>query len=452
MNLRKLNPFRGLPNAREVWAWGMYDLANQSFTLLIITLLFSLYFKQVVVGEEGRGDALWGAVYGGSMLLVVASSVLLGALADAKGWRKQMLLGTGIGCVVLTCSLALTGPSTVVLAAALFVCGNLMYQLGENFLASFLPDVSTSRNIGKISAIGWTMGYVGALLLLLITVGSMLVFGRQETEEWRPYFVFAGLWFLMGMIPAALLLRNDPARERMPGSLLKDSFGRVWTTAHQVRRYRHLALFLTGFFVYGFGIQVVVAFASILAADFGFSGLQLVLFVLQLTVTAGLSAAVTGLFQDRIGAKTTILVFLGVWIVSTLALLGIAMWEGAPEWSLWVIGNGIGFGLGGLGTAGRAMVGRCTPRHRAAEFFGLWGMTYKLAGAIGVLSFGLVKEGLGNVGALALLAGFFVVGAAIVAFVNERAGVLSARQAEREYRAGLPVRGGSGVLPPTMGA
>ncbi len=452
MKLAKFNPFRGLDDPVRVWAWGMFDLANQSFTLLIITLLFSLYFKQVVVGEEGRGDALWGAVYGGSMLLVVASSVFLGALADAKGWRKQMLLLSGVLCAGMTCALALTGPTMVVVAAVLFVCGNLMYQLGENFLASFLPDVSTSKNIGKISAIGWTMGYVGALLLLLITVGSMQVFDRQETAEWRPFFVFAGLWFLMGMIPAAVYLRNDVARERGSGSLLADSFGRVWQTVRQARRYRHLALFLTGFFVYGFGIQVVVAFASILAADFGFSGLQLVLFVLQITVTAGIAAAVTGMFQDRIGAKATILIFLGVWIVSTLGLLGIAMWEGAPEWGLWVIGNGIGFGLGGLGTASRSMVGRCTPRHRAAEFFGLWGMTYKLAGAVGVISFGLVKEGLGNVGALALLSGFFVMGGLIVLFVNERAGVLAARMAEREHRAGLPVRGVSGVLPPTMGA
>lgn len=162
--LTRLNPFARLPNGRVVWAWGMYDLANQSFTLIINTLLFSIFFKEVVVGvgtpqSAARGDSLWSITFASSMLVVVVLSPFAGALADARAWRRRFLLGTGLVCVALTCSFAGLGPGMIVLAIALYIPANVAYQLGENFLASFLPSVSTSRNIGRVSGIGWAMGY-----------------------------------------------------------------------------------------------------------------------------------------------------------------------------------------------------------------------------------------------------------------------------------------------------
>ncbi|MEX0876492.1 MAG: hypothetical protein WD114_03440, partial [Phycisphaerales bacterium] len=103
-------PFRSLSNPREVWAWGMFDLANQSFTLLIITVLFPIYFRQVAVGDEGRGDALWSAGVSAALFIVVALSPFVGAFADARSVRKKTLMVTGTLCVLLTAMLALIEP------------------------------------------------------------------------------------------------------------------------------------------------------------------------------------------------------------------------------------------------------------------------------------------------------------------------------------------------------
>ena len=475
------NPFRGLPNPREVWAWGMYDFANQSFTLLILTLFFSLYFKQVIVGAplieqaginagfgpdtvaaaiEGNstqldmlepdpdrrqaiqgivddawasGDRLYSIVVGTSLLLVVLTASIIGAVADARRWRKELLLGTGLVCVVLTCAFAGLGPGMILLAALVFIPANFCYQTGENLLASFLPDVSTSRNIGRVSATGWTMGYVGALTLLACVLVIAGVFKLDATAQWRPFFIFAGIWFLVGMIPTWLFIHEKKHDTTVRANVVVEGIARIADTLRHAASYRHLVRFLIAFFIYGFGVQTVINFASIIAADFGIEGKFLIVFVLQLTVTAGIAAIVTGRFQDRIGARTTVLIYLGVWIVSTLALVGISQLASKPQWSFWVVGNGIGLGLGGIGTASRSMVGRFTPRHRSAEFFGLWGLSYKLAGAIGVLSFGLVKAGLGNTNALILLASFFVVGFVVTLSVNETRGVRAARRAERLF-------------------
>ncbi|MEM1165117.1 MAG: MFS transporter [Planctomycetota bacterium] len=498
--LARLNPLRGLPNPREVWAWGTFDLANQSFTLLIITLLFPLYFKQVVVGEpvvaealgaasvdpseaaalaaafgdrgEGHltteegsehlaaleqvdpsaaaavrdafetaantGDFRWGLVVSCSLLLVVIVSPVLGALADAKAWRKQILLTVGVVCGVMTMGLGLIGPGALLGAVALFVVGNIGYQLSENFLASFLPSISTRKNIGRVSAIGWSMGYLGALCLLVILAISTAVLGWETPPQWKPFFVFAGLWFLVGMLPTAFLLPDDTVPDPdAHTNLFVCAYHRLADTVSHASRYRQLVLFLSAFLIYGFGVQVIVNFASILAKDLGIEGTGLVIFVMQITVTAGLAAFATSRFQDTIGTKPTLLIYLGLWLVSALAVLGIELASDPPQWTFWLAGNGLGFALGGSGTATRAMVGQFTPRHRAAEFFGLWGLTNKLAGAIGVPVFATVKSAIGDAAALGVLSGFFLVGGVMVLFVSERGGALAARRAEREWAATL---------------
>lgn len=430
----KLNPFHGLPNSRTVWAWGMYDLANQSFTLLINTLLFSIYFKEVVVSDPQRGDSLWSFTFAASMLFVVVFSPLLGAVADCRGTRKRQLMLTGVGCAVLTCLFALGGPGALWLMVLLYVPANFCFQIGENVLASFLPSVSTPRTIGRVSATGWAMGYVGALILLVLTAGGMKLFGLDQPPEWRWFFVLAGVWFLINMIPAAMVLREPPVVRPAGGSktLAAEAAQRLLETVRSASRYRQLVLFLSAFFVFGMGVQFIVSFSSILAKDFGIEGPKLVLFVLQITVTAGAAAIVTAVFQDRIGAKFTVLIYLGVWIVSSLGLLAISLIPDCPEAAFWIAGNGIGFGLGGIGTASRSLVGKFTPGHRTAEFFGLWGMVFKLSGAVGVLSAGQVKAWVGMPASLGLLAVFFVVGLLMTLRVDEIAGLRTARRAERE--------------------
>lgn len=442
----KLNPFHGLENPKVVCAWGLYDLANQSFTLLINTMLFAIYFKKVVVGDDAKGDALWSATLAASMLLVVIASPLLGAVADCRGWRKHFLMWTGVGCAAMTASFGLIPPGGVVLAMALYIPANFLYQIGENFLASFLPSVSTPRTIGRVSATGWAMGYIGALILLIFTAGGMQIFGLGPPENWRIFFVFAGVWFVLNMIPAWRLLR-EPKPERMSGAttLAGEALARLTATVNSARHFQQLVRFLTAFFIYGMGVQVIIAFAAIIADEFGFTEIKLAVYLLQITVTAGAAAIATAKFQDAIGAKPTVLIYLGIWSGAAGGLLVMSLIPDCPEWPFWVVGNLIGFGIGGIGTASRTIVGRFAPEHKTGEFFGLWGMVYKLAAVVGVLSFGQVKAWIGMPASLGLLLGFFAVGFVLMLRVDEMAGYKAARKATR---AAMP----SPASPPTVAA
>jgi UMF1 family MFS transporter len=425
----------------------MYDLANQSFTLLINTLLFAVYFKQVVVGDEtaaasARGDRLWGTVASASMLVVVVLSPFLGALADGRGLKKKFLMGTGVVCVALTCSFALIGEGDIALAIALYIPANIAYQLGENFMASFLPEVSTPANIGRVSAIGWTMGYVGSLCLAIVLILSIFVFGITDKTEWTALFIFAGLWFLGGMIAPAIYLREAPPTALHAGvsNAASEALARIRETFRDAERYRQLRRFLTAFFAYGMGMQTVIFFAAIIATDVAFKGrddaeTMLFVFTVLLTITAGAAALLTSAIQDRLGSMRTLKGFLVVWMVALagLAAYTISANRGAPWpfWSFWPIGAMIGFGLGGVGPASRATVGAFTPRHKTAEFFGLWGLSYKLAAVVGVFIFGMVNAWSDDA-SLVLLFGYFALGFGLLFAVREDAGIEAARRAERD--------------------
>ena len=377
------------------------------------------------------------------MLIVVLVSPYVGALADGRGWKKKFLMGSGFVCVALTCAFGLIKPGDVVLAIALYIPANIAYQLGENLLASFLPEVSTPSNIGRVSAIGWSMGYVGALLLSVVLLISLWL-GIDDRSEWRPLFVFAGLWFLAGMIAPMLILREAPPVATHEGSesASAEAIARLRDTFDDAARYAQLLKFFAAFFTYGMGMQTVIFFAAIIAIDVAFQGRQdaetlLFLFTILLTITAGAGAVCTARVQDRIGCIRTLKSFLLVWMLATTGLVGYSFFtqrNGAPPpmWTFWMIGALVGLGLGGVGPASRATVGLFTPRHKTAEFFGLWAFVFKLAGVVGVLLYGQIKAALGNTTSLGVLFAYFALGFILLFAVDEQRGAEAARQAERE--------------------
>jgi UMF1 family MFS transporter len=429
-----LYPLRGLPNQGQLWSWISFDVANQSFTLIVNTLLFSVFFQQVVVHDPSRDDFLWSLTYATSMLLVVLASPIAGAIADERAWKKPALLLTGFLCAAFTSALALIGPGRFWLAVALYIPANFLFSIGENFLASFLPELAPREHLGRVSGFSWACAYFAALVLLALTAGGMLAFGWKTPDTWRPLFVFAGLWFFAFAIPTLLFLRERPApagRPRTP--LLRAGFRRLADSLGHIRRFRDVATLLLASLFYGTGMSVIIMFSAILAKEFGFGDIQLVLFIAVITVSGVLGTLLPTLCQDRLGHKRTTVLLLALWIVTTAALALYAWMRSRsavpaafPTWPLWLIGNLVGFGLGSLGSANRAFVGYLTPASRSAEFFGLWGLVFKLA-AVFTIPFGFAKDAWGTPAALLVLLAFLVVGGVLTLFVDEQRGLATAR-------------------------
>jgi UMF1 family MFS transporter len=478
----------------------MFDLANQSFTLIINTLLFGVFLATVALNESAAdpdaskyGDLVWALFGSVSLGIVVLLSPVLGAMADARAAKKTFLIGTGVCCAILTCGLSLTPsgaaigiPAAVAIAALLYIPANVAFNVGENFLASFLPEIATRDTVGRISAIGWTMGYVGALMLLVLLAVLSAILGIAEASGYRPLLLFAGLWFGAMLIPTMLFLPErataDPACRDV--NAIKQAFGRIAMSWREAAQFRDLLRLLIAFLVYGMGVQVIVFFGGKIAKDdFGLETTGMAVFLVTITLAAAGSAVLLGRLQDRIGHARAIFLMLAVWIATSLLLAGTlfvkadfvpkladfevlassfgvtsdaALTDGDltgdgavglddvhalaqrfdrpfPRWPLWLAGIGIGIGLGGVGTATRAAVGSLTPAHRAAEFFGLWGATYKLAGVVGLPIFGAVRAVLGSTASFIILAGFFLIGGLILLSADFRRGRDAADASEKEH-------------------
>lgn len=436
--LGKLSLFRGLPNPREVWAWSMYDLANQSFQLLINTLLFGVYVREVVAPDVRTGERWWNGMAGASLLAIVVVSPIVGAVADYRAWKREILLSTGFICAGLTAALALVGPGGLWLAAILFIPASVLLGVGENFLGAFLPEIADERTMGRVSAIGFVMSYVGALVLLACVVVAAKVFGLDRTAEWRPLFLFAGLWFLAGILPALFILRERarPLPSAGRGTLVGAGFRRLGETLVHVRRFRELLRFLAVFFVFSMGTQVFIYLSGVITKQMNFTNADLFAVATEITVLAGVGAVFTARHQDRIGHRRTIMIFLAIWTASMLGL-SILAFAGPTKWVFFTLAAGTGLGLGGLNTASRALVGVFTPEHKAGEFFGLWGMAFKLAGAASMGAFlAMATVIAGSPGMFLLVtAGFFGAGLLGMLWVDEAEGIAAAREAEREEQA-----------------
>ncbi|MDX2116394.1 MAG: MFS transporter [Planctomycetota bacterium] len=429
----KLNPFHGLPNARQVWAWGMYDLANQSFTLLVVTLFLPIYLTAVLfAGNKDDAARALGWSLSAANLLVVLTAPVLGAAADFAGRKKRMLTITGVACATLTVALGLLPQSGPALTLTLFALANIAFMLGENFLAAFLPEVSTRETVGRISAIGWTMGYIGALLCLPL---ALILPGVTSgaPSGFRAVFAFAGFWFLLNALPTFLILKEKKRPEPLPPGARLWNVGllRFSSTFAHAARFRQLLVFLAVFCVYCCGMQVFINFSGLLASQY-FKTRELILFVLALAFISAAGSAACGLLQDRIGQRLTVQISLLLWI-ATSALAALLPAQNAPMWHLMLVGAGIGLGLGVTGPASRAVVGILTPAHKTAEFFGLWGTGYKLAGVIGPPLYGEITRWQGQSAGLILVGCFFVVGLAGTFLVDIAAGRRAAEEAEQRH-------------------
>lgn len=417
----------------EVFGWAMYDFANSSYTTVIVTVYFGIVFSQVIVGDAPDyrlGNLLWSVALSTSYGLSVLTLPVLGALMDHVGHRKRFLLASTLVTVVATAALGFTGPGTVALAVALVVVSNYGFSIGESFVASFLPDLGSAEQLGKISGMAWGLGYLGGL-------GStaVVLFGLGPPDADNPLVRWAGpataLWFALASVPTFVLLSDRARPKPLPegSTVVRAGLSQVRDTLLGVGRYRDLLVFFASYLCAMAGLSIVVAFAFIYGDQvIGWSaGTQAAMFALT-QLTASFGALSFGWLQGRLGDKPTyaltLLLWCGavalIWGTPTLAASVRAL-TGAgidDEHVFLGVGSAAGLCIGATQSAGRTLVALLAPPGRVGEFFGLWGVAGKLAAIVGLLSLGLLQAALGLENAILVTGAFFAAGFVVVLFVD----------------------------------
>jgi UMF1 family MFS transporter len=412
------------PSRREIFAWAMFDFANSSYTTVIVSVAFGVFFTSLVA-PPGKGDALWGRGIAIGNLIVLLLSPIVGAIADDSGRKKVFLFCTYALCVAGTAALWFVTPGRVGLALALFVVSFIGFSFGENLAGSFLPEISTPENIGKISGFGWGLGYFGGLASLVLSARLIGKGDLANLPNLRLAWPVTALFFLVAALPTFLFLRERAPRGTSTAlQYVRDGFVRLGQTARSARHFSELLRFLSVFFLYSAGLTSVVAFAGIFAAKtLGFTYPELIKLFIVLQLSSAGGAFLFGAIQDRLGAPRTIQISLVLWIL-VCAGAYLVQTKGA----FWGVALVAGLGIGSLQSASRALVGLFAPQEKSAEFFGLWGLAGKGAYMVGPLIFGSISSGTGSQRiAMLSTAAFFVLGLIGMGFISEQRGLAAAQ-------------------------
>jgi UMF1 family MFS transporter len=414
-------PSRPPAGPREIFAWAMFDFANSSYTTVIVTVAFGVFFTSSIAPPESA-DFLWGLALGISNVLVLVTAPLIGAAADDSGRKKPFLAATYLSCVATTAALYFVEPGAVVSAMALFVLSNVAFAHGENLVGAFLPEISTPRNAGRISGLGWGLGYFGGLASLLLIrpfMAAGLDAGNLDRVRWI-WPITAG-FFLLAALPTFAWLRERATRDAWRGfpAYARRGFGRLRTTARSIAHFRELARFLTVFFVYSLGFTIAVAFSGIFArTTLGFTANELVALFLILQLSSATGAVGFGWLQDKLGSRRTLQLSLALWVLVSLA-------SAACQTKTQFLGIGLaaGIGIGSLQAASRGVVSTFSPPSKAGEFFGFWGLALRASFALGPILFGLVSSWTGSQRIAVLMTTvFFLVGLIGLQKVDDEAG------------------------------
>jgi UMF1 family MFS transporter len=396
-------PERHVPR-RQIVSWAMWDWAAQPFNSVLLTFVFaSLYLvsdsflpAEVVALDASdpvkvRALADLSAGYGlastfaGILILLVAP--VLGQTADRAGRKKRWLGVFTVLLALLQFALffAHADPAYFWYGAIVLSVGAVVSEIaGVNYNA-MLVEVSTPRTIGKVSGLGWGLGYIGGIVALAIVVALTFAgwFGMDTSDglAYRLIAVGCGVWTLAFAIPLFLNVPESapPAGARRVGFfagyvvLVKD-------VAALFRTHRPTFWFLLASAIYRDGLAGVFAFGGILAsAAFGFSPNEVMIFGIAANVVAGISTILAGRLDDRFGARTVILGALGGLVV--MAVLLVVLHDvGKPVF--WVGGLILSACVGPAQAASRSLLARVTPEGMQGQIFGLYATTGRVASFI----------------------------------------------------------------------
>ena len=409
---------------REVFGWAMYDFANSGYTTVILTAVFNAYFVSIIAGGAAWATFAWTATLAVSYIAVMIFGPVIGAYADAHGAKKRILFGVTVGCVAATAGLYFAHQGSIALAVVLIILSNFCYAIGENIAAAFLPELARPDAMGKVSGWGWSLGYVGGLVALGLSLAWIMnaeARGIKTSDAVPMTAVITAAVYMLGTLMTFLWLKERAVPQ---GVHAESAWSRLLTTARDAKRYRDLqAMFLCGA-LYQAGVATIITLAAIYAQQvMGFTTKDTLMLVLVVNVTACVGAFGFGYVQDIIGKKKALMATLFIW----LAMVGFAWFATTPP-LFWLAANLAGVAMGSSQSAGRAMVAYFSPANRAAEFFGLWGVATRFAAVMGPLTYGAVSWVSGGNHRLAMLITgvFFIAAMFALTKVNEARGRLAA--------------------------
>ncbi|MDR1877686.1 MAG: MFS transporter [Flavobacteriaceae bacterium] len=448
MNLIKNDP-------KTIRAWAFYDWANSVYSLVITSTIFPVYYsilttdsyKKVyndyqdvwyeepvhapieLFGMHFAPDALFSYSLTLSFIFVVFSSPVFSSIADVTGAKKKFLkffcyLGS-LSCIGL---FFFTDKSQIMYGLILNVMASIGFWGSLVFYNSYLPDIATEDQQDKISAKGYIMGYLGAVLLLVLCL--FLIEGIAPAEDKILYtrlsFVLTGLWWL-GF--AQYTFANLPDNPKVEGikkrSVIFSSFLTLKKIQSELFEEKNLRLFLISFFFYSIGIQTIFLMAALFGSnEINLESNKLIVSILVTQIVAIIGAYLCSALSKKTGNKMVLIICICIWIGICFAGFFLDKTNPYIEYYFYIVAGLVGLVMGGIQAMSRSTYSKMLPekdRNITATYFSFYDVLEKCAIVVGSFTYGYLIDVTGNMRYSVLAMSIaFIIGLFFMFFVDSK--------------------------------
>lgn len=405
-------------------AWCMYDWANSVYSLVITSAIFPVYYDAITTTKE-KGDlvdffgfevvnsVLYSYSLSSSFLIVAAILPLLSGIADYGGKKKffmKVFMYTGaISCI----GLYFFDAETIELGIICSVLASIGFSGSLVFYDAFLPEITTYDNFDKVSAKGYSLGYIGSVILMVLNLAMIIgyeTFGfSNEGEATRFAFLTVGVWWIGFSQITFLKLKDNVYDRKSEGNILTEGYKELRKVWRSLKAMRVMKLFLLAFLFYNMGVQTIMYLATLFGSkELKLESEQLILTILIIQIVAIGGAYLFAYLSKLKGNKFSLQVMVIIWIG---VCFGAYFVYNANEF--FILAFIVGLVMGGIQSLSRATYAKLIPEGSIdhASYFSFYDVTYNISIVLGTFSYGLIEQLTGSMrnSSLALML-FFVVG------------------------------------------
>ena len=412
--------------------WCMYDWANSVYSLVITTAIFPIYYNSVTTNISGSdivnffgidivNSVLYSYSLSFSFLILTFIQPVLSGIADFTN-RKIIFLKIFMYLGSFSCmSLYFFDGNNVEYGIIFSMLASLGFSGSLVFYNAFLPEIVDSKHLDKVSARGYSFGYVGSVILLIISL-IMIIFYEffgfnNNSEATRFTFLLVGIWWILFSQITFISLHEESSKVKISKHIIfygVKELKKVWVI---LKSYNNIKLYLFAFFFYSMGVQTIMLLASYFGdKELGLDQNKLIMTVLIIQLIAIIGAYLFAEVSKIKGNKYSLILMNLIWII--ICIWGYYVYK---EIQFYFLAACVGMVMGGIQSLSRSTFSKLIPIEIGdnASFFNFYGITYNISVVLGTFSYGYIEQITGSMrSSIIALAFFFLIGLIILFFVK----------------------------------
>ena len=386
-------------NKKQIYSWALYDWANSAFATTVMAGFFPIFFSQYWSNPDNLSVSTFYLGLGNSIasLIVALLAPILGAIADRGSYKKKFLIFFAFLGIVMTLGLGFIAQGMWPIALLVYIFSTIGFSGANIFYDSLLPSVSNEKNVDDVSALGFSLGYLGGGILIIINflmISYPASFGLVDAVEATKYaFISVGVWWALFSIPLMLFVEEPKFHEseNLSDSVINGLI-QFRNTFNDLKKLKVVATFLLAYWLYIDGVDTVVRMAANFAFTLGFDQASIMGALVLIQLVAFFATLIYIKISNYIGLKNGI--YLGILGYCVILFAGYFV-ESITHF--YIVALLIGCFQGGIQSISRSLYSRIIPENKSAEFYGFYNMLGKFAAVFGPVLMGSVTLFLSNI-------------------------------------------------------